>query len=231
MLIYSGKILSGGQKARVSLARAVYSRASIILLDDVMSAVDAQTSKHIIEHCFSSPLMAGRTVIIASHAVEALAPLAHHSVFLDDGKAVWTGPGKDLLESEHMKHLKTESKWVDFNDADVSEKDASIAKNEKIAISGANNDKALDSRLSDRKSSISSESADKKDKDKFEIKEAFPKTPKQLLLEEGRDTGTIEFRHWRDLKRFNGTNLFWTGAIFLLIVGALLPVIEKSVLE
>lgn len=38
--------LSGGQKARVSLARAVYSRASLLLLDDVLSAVDAHTSAH-----------------------------------------------------------------------------------------------------------------------------------------------------------------------------------------
>ncbi|KAL7420090.1 hypothetical protein Q5752_005055 [Cryptotrichosporon argae] len=71
-----GKILSGGQKARVSLARAVYSRASTLVLDDVISAIDAQTSKHILDHCFKSPLMAGRTIIIASHAVEALAPIA-----------------------------------------------------------------------------------------------------------------------------------------------------------
>lgn len=40
--------LSGGQKARVSLARAVYSRASLLLLDDVLSAVDAHTSAHIV---------------------------------------------------------------------------------------------------------------------------------------------------------------------------------------
>lgn len=96
----------------VSLARAVYSRASILLLDDVISAVDAQTSQHIIQHCFQSDLMKGRTIIIASHAVESVCPLASRAVFLDDGRAVWQGSGPDLLSSEHMAHLQTVSEAV-----------------------------------------------------------------------------------------------------------------------
>lgn len=43
--------LSGGQKARVSLARAVYSRASTLLFDDILSAVDAHTAAHIVSQC------------------------------------------------------------------------------------------------------------------------------------------------------------------------------------
>jgi len=39
--------LSGGQKARISLARALYSDADVFLLDDPLSAVDAQVSNHI----------------------------------------------------------------------------------------------------------------------------------------------------------------------------------------
>ncbi|ORX37959.1 P-loop containing nucleoside triphosphate hydrolase protein [Kockovaella imperatae] len=102
-----GKILSGGQKARVSLARAIYSRASILVLDDIISAVDAQTSKHIIQECFQSDLTAGRTIILASHAVESIAPLAENAIFLHEGKASWQGTGPELLKSEHMLHLKT----------------------------------------------------------------------------------------------------------------------------
>jgi hypothetical protein len=58
--------LSGGQKARLTLARAVYSKAQIVLLDDIFSALDVLTSRHIITNLFErkDSLMKDRTVLL-----------------------------------------------------------------------------------------------------------------------------------------------------------------------
>lgn len=64
----------------VSLARAVYSRASILLLDDVLSAVDAHTARHIYDQCLKGPLLVGRTIILVSHHVHLCLPGASYVV-------------------------------------------------------------------------------------------------------------------------------------------------------
>ncbi|CAO3698324.1 unnamed protein product [Rhizopus stolonifer] len=78
-----GITLSGGQKARVCLARAVYSRAQNVLMDDVLSAVDAHTAKHLYEKCLMGPLMKSRTRILITHHVRLCAKGATYIVNLD----------------------------------------------------------------------------------------------------------------------------------------------------
>ena len=56
--------LSGGQKARITLARAIYSRAEVILLDDVLAALDVHTSSWIVRKCLNGDLVKGRTIIM-----------------------------------------------------------------------------------------------------------------------------------------------------------------------
>ncbi|KAJ7284355.1 multidrug resistance-associated ABC transporter [Mycena rebaudengoi] len=64
--------LSGGQKARVSLARAAYSPSDVVLLDDPLSAVDSFVGKAILENCLLSGPLANRTRILVTHALHVL---------------------------------------------------------------------------------------------------------------------------------------------------------------
>ncbi|GJE85927.1 multidrug resistance-associated ABC transporter [Phanerochaete sordida] len=82
-----GLTLSGGQKARITLARAVYSSAEILLLDDVLAALDVHTSKWIVEKCFMGDLIRGRTVLLVTHNVHITRPIADFVVSLGtDGR-------------------------------------------------------------------------------------------------------------------------------------------------
>lgn len=68
-----GISLSGGQKARLTLARAVYARADIYLLDDVLSAVDSHVGRHIINRVLGpTGILNGKTRILATNAIAVL---------------------------------------------------------------------------------------------------------------------------------------------------------------
>ncbi|KAJ7767050.1 P-loop containing nucleoside triphosphate hydrolase protein [Mycena maculata] len=82
-----GLTLSGGQKARLTLARAIYSKAAILLLDDVLAALDVHTAQWIIDRCFGGDLVENRTIILVTHNVTLARPIADFIVRLgSDGR-------------------------------------------------------------------------------------------------------------------------------------------------
>ncbi|KNE62477.1 hypothetical protein AMAG_07693 [Allomyces macrogynus ATCC 38327] len=82
-----GIALSGGQKARVSLARACFMDADVVLLDDVLAAVDAPTAAHLFVECLLGELR-GRTRVLVSHNVALVASRADHIVYVKEGRVV-----------------------------------------------------------------------------------------------------------------------------------------------
>ncbi|KAJ5549172.1 hypothetical protein N7513_006406 [Penicillium frequentans] len=74
-----GVKLSGGQRARVSLGRALYSNADLLVMDDIFSALDSHVSKEIFK-AMTGELGQGRTRILATHHVSLCLPQAKHIV-------------------------------------------------------------------------------------------------------------------------------------------------------
>jgi ABC-type multidrug transport system fused ATPase/permease subunit len=90
-----GITLSGGQRQRVALARALVARPRVLILDDSLSSVDAETEKEILGRL--DEVMRGRTAIIISHRVAAVRR-AHQIAVLDKGRLVERGSHEELLE-------------------------------------------------------------------------------------------------------------------------------------
>jgi len=80
----------GGQKARVSLARAAYSQSDIVILDDPLSAVDAYVGRAILEECLLTGPLANRTRILVTHALHVLDKLDYIYV-MENGKIAEQG--------------------------------------------------------------------------------------------------------------------------------------------
>ncbi|KAJ6507515.1 hypothetical protein DFH09DRAFT_1050573 [Mycena vulgaris] len=104
-----GVSLSGGQKARVALARAVYARKKYVILDDPLSAVDSHTSRFLYDKCLRGPLLANRTVILVTHHVELVLPGAHYLVRMLDGRINTQGIVAELRAQGVLEEITHEA--------------------------------------------------------------------------------------------------------------------------
>lgn len=92
--------LSGGQKQRVSLARAVYTDASIYFLDDPLSAVDSHVGKHIFDKVIGPHgLLRNKTRLLVTHGITFL-PQTDKIVVLKDGEISELGTYQELLDKK-----------------------------------------------------------------------------------------------------------------------------------
>ena len=101
-----GVTLSGGQKARISIARCVYAQPSVALFDDVLSALDASTGKWIFERLFCSStkkerLLSNSAIVLVTHSSHFLSRVDNIMVLVKGKPAYlgdWDGLGRLDLE-------------------------------------------------------------------------------------------------------------------------------------
>lgn len=90
----SGVMLSGGQKQRTAIARALLIDPEILILDDVLSAVDAKTESRISQNIRQH--REGKTTLISTHRLSAVSH-AHWILVLDNGRVIEEGTHEQLL--------------------------------------------------------------------------------------------------------------------------------------
>ncbi|XP_056639846.1 ATP-binding cassette sub-family C member 4-like isoform X1 [Diorhabda sublineata] len=111
-----GVSLSGGQRARLNLARAVYASADIYLLDDPLSAVDTRVAKHLFERCIKGYL-GTKTTILVTHQLQFLED-ADVIVVMDQGKIVKVGSYNDISE-KYLNQLAKNEEEIEVQHKDL----------------------------------------------------------------------------------------------------------------
>lgn len=137
-----GKALSGGQKARVNLARCIYKEADVYLLDDPLSAVDAKVGKQLYEDCIEKYLR-GKIRILITHQLQYLKN-ADNIIILKDGAVEKQGTFAELQKSglDFAKLLEEfNSAEEDDNEKKLKLRQMSETIEEEDAGDGPENDK------------------------------------------------------------------------------------------
>ncbi|GAU87187.1 hypothetical protein RvY_00074-4 [Ramazzottius varieornatus] len=102
---------------RVTLARAVYADADIIILDDPLAAVDAHVGQHIFEHVIGpNGMLQGKTRIFVTNAVNWL-PQTDQVVHVEQGRICSIGRYEDLVETDELFRSYLQDSQVDVSEA------------------------------------------------------------------------------------------------------------------
>ncbi|KAI9760216.1 MAG: exo-1,3-beta-glucanase [Chaenotheca gracillima] len=142
-----GISLSGGQKARLTLARAVYARADIYLLDDVLSAVDQHVGRHLINNVLGPQgLLAGKTRVLATNSIPVLSN-SSLILLIRDGKIIEKGTYDQMMamKGEIYTLIRTSNNQEDDDDSDSSERQGGSSQSEDSStMNGGGSEDVLD---------------------------------------------------------------------------------------
>lgn len=190
----NGINLSGGQKWRVTLARAIYSRAGTLVFDDIFSAVDAHVGRHIFEKCLTGELAAGRTRILVTHHVALCQSKTKYLVELGDGKVQNAGLLSELENDGTLDLIKSHEQ----TDGEIREDENATAVN----------------------SQEPSDDEDQNGANGDTLKKVLSKQQevRKFVEEEKREQGAIKTHVYGVYLKDSGGFLFWAGCIGIFVV-------------
>lgn len=195
--------LSGGQKARVSLARACYQEADVYLLDDPLAAVDVHVARQLMDECILG-ILKDRAVVLVTHQIQFL-PLADKVVVIKDGRMAACGSFKSV-SGEHPDLIHALETAPPRDGLDGKETISKDGDNEELIDGGGHTGSVdagskPDSSVGDKGGAGQpSETVGKGQKD------ATPSGKSILIQDEKMETGTVSTRIWVSLAKCIGSS-------------------------
>ena len=204
-----GTNLSGGQKWRLSFARALYSYATVLVVDDIFSAVDAHVGRHIYLRGLNGPLAYGRTRILATHHTDLCKKHAQCFVQLSHGRLIVNSSATTKVQDQfECSEIETNGEEPNFGDITLTDN------NLRLSLDGSDNQTNEDLQAqSPNRGRISMET-----------------TPRKFIEEEKRETGAVKFQIYQFYIRAAGgfgMLLFVLGA-HLVYTGSLMGRVSST---
>ena len=186
----NGINLSGGQKWRITFARALYSRSGILILDDIFSAVDTHVGRQLFEEALNGELGEGRTRILVTHHFALCMPKTEYVVILGEGTVQHAGSVEELQRSGSIEQAAKE------------EHEGQKKNEEQVAVPDGHMNGTLYKILSN-----ATERSQKIDDSGLDIQRKSQ--PKKFTEDEKREKGSIKFGvYWEYLMASGGIG-FW----------------------
>ena len=210
----NGINLSGGQKWRISFARALYSRASLLVLDDIFSAVDANVGRQLFEEALVGELGQGRTRILVTHHVALCLPKTRYTVLLGEGKVLHAGAVEELRRSGSLTAILAQ---------DIEEQQTTKEAAQVHSPLEADDGGGLQLTTGPRSTHPRRRSSTLKQDAEHDPSEA----PKKFTEEEKREQGAIKFAIYAEYIRASGGLRYW-ALVLLAFLLCLLVILGRS---
>ncbi|KAL8809013.1 MAG: hypothetical protein Q9200_003804 [Gallowayella weberi] len=188
--------LSGGQRWRLTFARALYSRAGILVLDDIFSAVDAHVGRQLFEEALIGELGKGRTRILVTHHLALCLSGAAYVVSLDNGTIEYAARVQELQQRGILEQPRDEPE-------DLSVTLPNHVRKVEWQLANIGNDgdhlRKITTTITDHSVNINDSEVDIKGKGQ----------PRKFTEEEGREKGSVKFGIWKEYLITSGGWWFW----------------------
>lgn len=205
----NGINLSGGQRWRVTFARALYSRAGILVLDDIFSAVDAHVGRQLFEEALTGELGEGRTRILVTHHVALCLPKTSHAVLLGGGTVEHVGSVAELQRVGVLDGVLSEEQDVGLTQAKT------YRGIEEASVNTEDHDTTLQKILT----AVTERSVKTDDS---EIDAKGKGQPRKFTEDETREKGSVKFGIWKEYLVTSGGWWFWPPVILFFLFYQLL---------